>query len=405
MIINNHHLTYCTNIHPGESWDEVIKSLQKFVPTIKSAVAPDAPFGIGLRLSNQASEELMKENNLDLFKEWLSENECYVFTFNGFPYGGFHRQVVKDEVHSPDWSTRERLDYTLRLFNILAELVPGNIEGGISTSPVSYKYWHSDEESIRNVKQQAARHMAEVAAYLFRITRDSGKTLHLDIEPEPDGVIENTQEVIDFYNEWLIPEGAAVFKKEFELSAEKAEKHLKEHIRICYDVCHVAVVYEQPEDVFKKLAAEGIRIGKIQISAALKAQITQNEAQKSAVRKAFLPFVESTYLHQVVEKAKNGELIQYRDLPEALETFDKEGEREWRTHFHVPVFLDQYGQLYSTQEDILQVLSYIKQNEVTDHLEVETYTWEVLPDDIRMELSDSIIRELQWVKRKMKSER
>ena len=396
MIVNNHHLTYCTNIHPGESWQEVMENLQKFIPGIKSALSPDAPFGIGVRLSHQACKELLTDDNLRIFNDWLTEYNCYVFTFNGFPYGGFHRQVVKDEVHRPDWTTKERLDYTLRLFDILAELLPGNIDGGISTSPVSYKYWHADEDAIQNVKRQGARHMVEVASYLFRISREKGKILHLDIEPEPDGVLENTQEVIEFYHDWLIPEAVAYFKEQFELSAEKTEQHLKDHIRICYDVCHFAIEYERPEEVFTKLAAEGIKIGKIQISAALKANI--NEQQSAAVREAFLPFVESTYLHQVVEQDKNGVLTQYRDLPDALESLDKNGERQWRTHFHVPVFLDQYGLLSSTQEDIMQVLEYVKQHDVTTHLEVETYTWEVLPDDIRLDLSDSIIRELQWVR-------
>lgn len=401
MNINSHHLTYCTNIHPGESWNETMENLQKYIPRIKSAISPDAPFGIGLRLSNQAAEELLNGNQLHLFKKWLLDNDCYIFTLNGFPYGGFHHQVVKDEVHQPDWTTRKRVDYTIILFNILKELLPNKLHGGISTSPASYKYWHNDEESIKKVKQTAARHMAEVAAYLVDISRREGKTLHLDIEPEPDGLIENTQEVIDFYTEWLIPEGVAVFKNQFNFSGEEAEKYLKEHIRICYDVCHFAIVYEQPEEVFVKLKNEGIKIGKIQISAALKVALTNDEQQKAAVHNALKDFVESTYLHQVVEKEKSGKLNHYSDLPEALDTIHKDGEREWRTHFHVPVFLGQYGRLASTQEDILQILEYVKQNKVSDHLEVETYTWEVLPDDIRQELANSIIRELQWVKGKL----
>jgi hypothetical protein len=398
MKINGHHLSYCTNIHPGESWAEVEYNLHTYLPEIKNAVSPDGPFGIGLRLSNRASQELLQGDQLKTFKNWLQAHDYYVFTFNGFPYGGFHRQVVKDEVHQPDWTTPERLDYTLRLFKILAELLPAGTDGGISTSPLSYKYWHKDAESTAAAKQKATRQLAKVAADLYRISQESGKLLHLDIEPEPDGLIENTEEVIDYYREWLIPQGSRYLKNELGISAPEAESCLKNHIRICYDVCHFAIVYEEPEEVFAKLEREGIQIGKIQISAALKAGLGGETSQKAAVQQALAPFVESTYLHQVVEREPSGSLTHYPDLPAALLALDKEGPREWRTHFHVPVFLSSYGRLESTQEDILKVLDYIRQQDTGHQLEVETYTWEVLPDDIRLDLSDSIIRELQWVK-------
>src|SRR5690606_3340392 len=131
-------------------------------------------------------------------------NNCYVFTLNGFPYGGFHRQVVKDKVHHPDWTTIERRDYTLRLFDILNTLLPGGMDGGISTSPLSYKYWHSEEE-VGEVRRISTLHMIEVAVKLYQIRQREGKVLHLDIEPEPDGLLENTKDVVDFYRNWLIP--------------------------------------------------------------------------------------------------------------------------------------------------------------------------------------------------------
>ncbi len=136
------HLTYCTNIHSGESWPDHFEQLRRFIPAVKAEVSPDKPFGIGLRLSNLASLELSKAPALEAFRQWLKENDCYVFTMNGFPYGGFHHERVKDEVHTPDWSTAERAAYTSRLFRILAALLPEGMEGGISTSPLSYKFWH-----------------------------------------------------------------------------------------------------------------------------------------------------------------------------------------------------------------------------------------------------------------------
>ncbi len=399
---NDHHLTYCTNIHPAESWQDTVDSLQTYVPAIKKVLSPDQRFGIGLRLSHIASEALSEGNNLTDFKNWLAANDAYVAVINGFPYGGFHRQVVKDDVYQPDWTTQERLDYTLRLFGILAELLPQDMDGGVSTCPLSYEPWHGDDPRKRHeVLEQSTAHLIKVAEHLYQIRQKTGQWLHLDIEPEPDGMLDHTQEVIDYYRQWLIPQGTGYLKEQLGLSAEASEACLKDHIQLCYDVCHFAVVYEKPPTVFSRLKAEGIRIGRVQISAALKADLPADVSQRTRVAKLFQPFVESTYLHQVVQRNKNGTYVHYNDLPAALAQIADPAAREWRTHFHVPVFLDSYGTLQSTQDDILEVLAYLKQEKVTHHLEVETYTWEVLPKDIRLTLEESIIRELKWVKQNM----
>lgn len=397
MHRNGCHLTYCTNIHPGESWDETFTNLHKSVPRIKDGVSKDGSFGIGLRLSDSASISLLENDNLSEFKTWLWENDCYVFTLNGFPFGNFHHQSVKDQVHHPDWTTEARLAYTLRLFDILAALLPDGMDGGISTSPLSYKYWDAVMEDKMSVLQKATLHMAKIAEKLYLINQKSNKVLHLDIEPEPDGLLENTLEVIAWYNGWLIPQGTEYLKQQLGLTDQESEACLKNHIRICYDVCHFAIGYEKPEDVFQLLGAEGIKIGKIQISAALKASLPENSGEREWVNDALAPFVESTYLHQVVGRNSQGQLTHYPDLPQALNHLYHTDAKEWRIHFHVPVFLSSYGNLESTQHDILQVLKYIRKEKVTNHLEVETYTWEVLPEDIQLEIVDSIIRELEWV--------
>lgn len=396
-LTENYHLTYCTNIHPGESWEEVEKNLKTYIPKISHALAPAQPFGIGLRLSHKASQELLLGDHLPVFKTWLKENDYYIFTLNGFPYGSFHRQVIKDDVHRPDWTTTDRVDYTKRLFEILAQLLPPDMDGGISTSPISYKFWYNSEKEIEEALRQGAMHLAIIAKQLFSIRRSMGITLHLDIEPEPDGLLENTQEMIDFFDRWLIPAGIKFLQKELNIRASEAEECIRTHIRLCYDVCHFAVEYEDPKEVFTKLQSAGIRIGKIQISAALKAELPPVN-DRNHIAESFRSFVESTYLHQVMEKDEQGHLHHYNDLPAALENINKPEATEWRTHFHVPVFLKNYGLLSSTQEDILKVLSLLKKEHVTRHLEVETYTWEVLPEDIQLNLADSIIRELQWVR-------
>ena len=397
MLIEGKHLSYCTNIHPGESWKETFENLKKYIPQIKSDLAPDQAFGIGLRLSNEASLVLAQPVELAAFKSWLNEQNAYVFTMNGFPYGGFHGQVVKDDVHTPDWTTKERRDYTIRLFEILAELLPDQIEGGISTSPLSYRFWFSAQNELDRAITKSTTHLVQVVAKLIEIKQKTGKTLHLDIEPEPDGILENTAEMLAFFKDWLLPMGTRDLMDTLQMSKEDAEKTIKEHIRLCYDVCHFALVYEKPKDVFQAMDAAGIKIGKIQISAALKLNLPKGVEERNAIRNTLLPFVESTYLHQVIGRNSEGQLESFRDLDQALKQLESTELEEWRIHFHVPVFLSDYGKVASTQSDILEVLAYLKTNQVTDHLEVETYTWDVLPEGMTMDIQSSIIRELSWV--------
>ena len=397
MRLDHYHLTYCTNIHPGERWSEVQESLQTYLPPIREALSPDQPFGIGLRLSNLATEDILTGNQLECFGAWLAENNYYVFTMNAFPYGGFHRQRVKDEVHQPDWTTPERLHYTLRAFDVLAKLLPSGMEGGISTSPLSYKLWHTDRAALDTVRKQATHQLAQVAEYLYRLRQTTGKLLHLDLEPEPDGLLENTQEVIDYFNKWLLPQGIPYLQQQLGISPDEAERCLRTHLQLCYDVCHFAVGYEHPREVFARWQQEGINIGKIQISAALQAELPASVAARQPARQAFESLVESTYLHQVVARTADHQLIRYNDLPNALRHINEPQVRAWRTHFHVPIFVSEYGALAATQSDIQEVLTILREEPLTQHLEVETYTWEVLPAAIRTGLAESIIRELRWV--------
>ncbi len=392
------HLTYCTNIHAGESWDDHFEALKQNVPAIKKQLSPDKPFGIGLRLSHLASGELGKKERLAEFKQWLAQSQCYVFVINGFPYGGFHHTKVKDQVHAPDWTTQDRVLYTIQLFNLLAELLPEGMEGGVSTSPLSYSHWHED---VREEKQQAfdtaTENVLKVVQDLVTLRKTTGRMMHLDIEPEPDGLIGNGAEFIAWYREQLIPAAKSYLKKYLGLDEKAAGAAVRDHVQLCYDICHFAVGYEDHQGVLDGLASNGIQVGRIQISAALKADMAPNPVDRSRAVDAFRQFNESTYLHQVVARQEDGSLVRYPDLPEALGNAKEAGTREWRSHFHVPLFVKDYGVLQSTQSDIQKVLSIQKKKPFSRYMEVETYTWEVLPEKLRVPLKESIVRELQWV--------
>jgi hypothetical protein len=399
MKLTAGHLTYCTNIHAGENWTDHFAALKLSFPEIKQQLSPDAPMGIGLRLSNIASMELLQNDNLLQFKQWLQQQEAYVFTMNGFPYGGFHHTIVKDQVHAPDWTTNDRVAYTIRLFQVLADLLPDGMAGGISTSPLSYRNWFNNGLALEMAKSAATKNILQVVAELNSIKQKTGIKLHLDIEPEPDGILETGREFIEWFEQDLLPQGIVFFEQEYQIPAIESQQLIRDHINLCYDICHFAIGYEPHELIINELANKRIKVGKIQISAALKAEFDAQNANKQAILAEFEKFNESTYLHQVIARGADGKLLRYPDLPEALTATDDA--QEWRAHFHVPVFLKSFGLLQSTQTDIIKVLGIQTKNPFTDHLEVETYTWGVLPDTLKIPLAQSIIRELEWVKNEL----
>jgi sugar phosphate isomerase/epimerase len=339
------HLTYCTNIHPANGWAAVQESLRAHAPALKARLSPDAPFGIGLRLSGAESAELLSGDRLPRFREWLDAEGLYVFTLNAFPHGAFHGQPVKADVHAPDWRTQERVDYTLRMAEILAALLPEGVEGTISTSPLSYAPWVDAAgvaECTRNVRRvdEALR----------------GTRIALAIEPEADGALATVDDLIRWW-----PDGL-------------------ENVTVCFDACHSAVAYEDPGAALDALDAAGIRVGKAQLSAAL--------VVPAQAREQLRAFADPIYLHQVTER---GSSRSWPDLPQALA--DGAGGDEWRVHFHVPIFVERYGALRSTQEHLERCIRRVR----TSQLEIETYTWDVLPADLKASSVDSIAREYEWV--------
>ena len=390
------HLTYCSNIHPGESWMETFTNIDLYVPALRQALRPGGEFGIGLRLSDRAARELQEGRHLQQFSRWLEEHHLYVFTLNGFPYGGFHRTEVKDGVYQPDWTSSARVDYTIRLADILAHLLPAGIEGGISTSPISYKPWYPPDARDA-VFRQGALNLAEVAAHLAAIRDRTGVRIHLDIEPEPDCLLENTAETIDFFETHLVPLGSAVLADRLDISDSDARQFVLEYVRVCYDTCHFAVAYEDPDAALSRLTEAGLRIGKVQISSALRVPLSKNESERRRSLERLAEFMDATYLHQVVERLADGTLRHHPDLPEALAVGPDPEADEWRVHFHVPVFVNHYGEIQSTRDDLERCLHVIREKGLCSHLEIETYTWEVLPADMKLKMSASIAREFEWV--------
>jgi hypothetical protein len=380
------HLTYCTNIHPGEDWASVNATLRDAGPALKARISPDQSFGLGLRLSALAAREAIGGGRVAAFREFLDTQGLYVAIINGYPYGEFHGAVVKDQVFAPDWTNEARLNYTLDLMEVLRGLLPDGVDGGISTMPLSYKPWSASPDWNAIV-----RNLVRLTEAMVRLRRAEGKLIHLDIEPEPDGLIETSTEVVRFYNDWLLPVGGPLLAQAIGVAKEEAQQLLLDHIRICFDSCHIAVEYENPGEAISRLRAAGIQIGRVQLSSALKVGLPEGDTKRLE------PFADSTYLHQVIEDRTTC-LHHYPDLPQALAEPADPAAKEWRVHFHVPLFTAEYDGLASTQEDVRTVLGLAVRDRFTRHLEIETYTWDVLPAAMKLDILDSITREFQWVK-------
>ncbi len=388
------HLTYCTNIHAADGWEGVLANLRRYAPALKARFSPVAPFGVGLRLSAREARQLLEGDRLREFRAFLDREGLYVAIINGFPYGPFHGTPVKANVYAPDWRDDARVDYTLDLIRILQALLPSGVDGGVSTAPLSYKAWMAGTGA--EAWQAMTRSVARVAEALVRIRREHGTLIHLDIEPEPDCVLENTDETVAFFEQWLFPVGAPALAAALGVSPDQARQDLQEHIRLCFDCCHFAVEYEDPAAALERLQAAGIRIGRVQLSSALHVHFPDNEQDAAAVAGRLRPFADTTYLHQVVEPHSTG-LRHYSDLDVALAHKRTASPAEWRIHFHVPLFAREYDAFGSTQDYVRKVLAIAMQAPFTTHLEIETYTWDVLPPGLKMDLGESIAREYDWV--------
>jgi sugar phosphate isomerase/epimerase len=384
------HFTYCTNIHAGETWGEVLASLRSHVPQIKEQVSPHQPMGLGLRLSGIASEALESPAAVQEFQRFLADEGLYVFTINAFPFGPFHGARVKEAVYQPDWQRPERLDFTDRVARILAALLPDGCVGSISTVPGTFKSLANAPCAVDMITENVARS----AATLAEIKARTGREIVLALEPEPCCFLETVDETIAFFRDHLFADGAAATVADRAgLDLATARGALSRHVGVCYDICHGAVQFEEPRAAFEAFRREGIRIAKLQLNSALRVPKVD-----AATKQVLSAFDDGVYLHQVVQR-RDGGITRWTDLGPAFEALiaGKAG-GEWRVHCHVPIFLERAGEFHSTQPTLKAALACTRAGFVAPHLEVETYTWDVLPPQLRdCSRADAIARELAWV--------
>lgn len=378
MNASEYNLGYCTNVHAGEDLDRYLASLERYAVGVKSRMPGEQALSIGLWLSARTASQILIENRLAEFRASLESRGLSAFTMNGFPYGNFHADTVKYQVYAPDWTRTERLDHTVNLIRILAKLMPEGSQASISTLPLG---WPCREFDYK----KAADNLIRIAELLRVNELRTGKLIHLDIEPEPGCILSSSGDVVSYFKNYLLP--------------GRLENDILRYIRVCHDICHSSVVFEDQQTAIRNYVANGIRIGKVHISSAIEAEISIGNFQP--VIDQLKTFQEDRYLHQTYIR-QSDRIVAYDDLPRAIRDVEARTEGTLRCHFHVPIFIEQFGHLQTTRHEIIDCLQNIYRMSDCRDFEVETYAWTVLPDELKAnDLAQGIARELLWMQEKL----
>jgi hypothetical protein len=386
------HLTYSTLVHPADDWDQLWASVQKFLPQVKARECPSAKFGVCLRTAAPTAAALSADpSKRATLKQFFADNDLYLYTANAFPYGAFKGTVVKEQVYEPDWRSEERVEYTKQVADLLAELAPESIQPSIQSAPLGFKPRVTGEDVVRSYTTNVLR----VVAHLVELERKTGRTVTLGLEPEPRCYLETTDETVEYFTTHLYDGRAAEQLARLSgLTPAEAHAAIRKHTGVVFDIGHQAVGFEDIPTSLGKLVQAVIPIVKLQEAAAM---YMPNVTQKTV--DALAAFAKTVYLSQTCQK-KDGKVTWFLNLEDAFEAWKSDpGPREWRTHFHVPVFLDDLGAFGTTRFALEQALAVHKQTPLSAQLEIETYTWDVLPSHLKTgDIVDYVCRELDWVK-------
>ncbi|MEC7558064.1 MAG: metabolite traffic protein EboE [Planctomycetota bacterium] len=379
MSLSGLPLGYCTNVHPGRSLEEVLAGLDRYTRPVADRIGRRLAAGLWLA-APVVAELAADESGARRLADELGDRDLLCYTLNAFPYGDFHGERVKEQVYLPDWSAPERFDYTLACADILAELLPEGADGSISTVPLGFKHLGRSEDFY----PQAIDALLRWATAAGRRFEETGCRIRLAIEPEPLCLLETTDETLAF------------FEQLFEEAERRGMRDVAgDYLGVCYDVCHQSVEFEDVAESIRRLDKAGIRLNKIHITCAIQLDDPANNIEG---RERLASFVEPRYLHQVTARTPGGNVLRHVDLDRNLsgsppaEWLEAEA---WRVHFHVPVDADSLGPLGTTRADLRLALDTVASDiEYSPHLEVETYTWEVLPGSEQLDLVSGLANEL-----------
>jgi len=386
------HLTYSTLVHPADDWEQLWASVNTYLPQVKARMSPGDPFGVCLRTAAPSAAALSADpSKRAALKQFFADNDLYLYTANAFPYGAFKGQVIKEQVYEPDWRTEERVAYTMQVADLLAELAPEGIAPSIQSAPLGFKPRVTGDDIVEMYTTNVLR----VVAHLVELEKKTGRTVTLGLEPEPECFLETTDETVEYFTNHLCTAPTAQrLARATGLHAADAAAAMRKHMGVVFDIGHQAVGFEDIPVSLGKLVDAGIQIVKLQEAAAMyMPEVTQKTVD------ALAAFAKTVYLSQTVQ-LKDGTMTKFLNLEDAFKAWTSDpGPREWRTHFHVPVFLDDLGAFGTTRFALEQALAVHKQTPLSAQLEIETYTWDVLPAHLKTgDIVEYVCREIDWVK-------
>ena len=379
------HLTYCTNVHPGETPEEIADVLRTAAVPVMRSVFGDGEMSLGLRLGDTAVDALMTDSaRADAFDATLRELGARPRTLNVFPQTTFQRDGLKRDVYLPSWSLRSRFSYTLAAARLLAGwLDDGDPFGTLSSVPIG---WRDGTSSAA-----AATFLGLAVIELARLEEETGRRIAIALEPEPGCVFDTASDAAAWWNLHLRPE-----MKRLHLG----EAVVARHLGLCYDTCHAGVAFNSPTSDARLLAAAGITVHKVQLSSApvlryatpsdLDPLLALDEPRflhQTRIRADGSPEVpsESTASGSAPQETTDSRraMLAFDDLPDVRAARDR-GELptsgEARCHFHVPIHIARTPRYETTRPTLIDALSAFPD---VPHLEVETYTFDVLPPELK----------------------
>ncbi|KIH83112.1 metabolite traffic protein EboE [Pseudomonas batumici] len=375
---------YCSNVHPTPELAGLCASIEAHFQGVRQLRGLNEQDS-GLWISALAAAQLQQMSARSNFLNLLQRSGLRLTSLNGFPYGQFHQGAVKAEVYLPSWANPKRLAYSLNLARILAQALPPDCrQGVISTVPLGYAAsWNP------RLQQRAESQLRQLTASLAKLHLKTGKKIVFCLEMEPDCVLEHTDQAIAFFRHW-----------------QTTDPH-HEHLALCFDVCHQAVMFEDCYQSLDRLRQARVPVGKIQLSNALICRLPlQDSNRREHVLKTLSDFAETTYLHQVKARDAQDRLLAWADLPAALDDCAKNPGQypELRIHFHIPLFSEHLllPELSGSQIALAQTFDFLADHgDFRPVLEVETYSWGVLPAQLRPTTEHAqlqgIAAELHWV--------
>ena len=386
-------LGYCSNLHAGESVRAIRAGLEEFTLPLKQRLGVTGAFGVGLYLPAPAARHLASEEGSEDLAEWIAfcgGEGIDPFTFNAFPYGDFQQDGLKEAVYEPLWSEIERGQYTFCVAQVAQALQAGlpfsdpRSHISISTHPGA----HVSQVDGTAGLHACSRGLAAAVLSLVQTQREDAPPVVLSVEAEPWAIAGDSLALAE-YLVVVAVRAAALLRDQGQVASNEAERLVAQHLGTCLDACHSAVEFETVEAALRLAASQG-PLGKLQYSSALRLRQPAAHAPGQA---ALLGLDEARFLHQVNGRPKRvGQaLLRAEDLP-ALRTALQDPAQapawqacdEWRCHFHVPVDMPHFEGLETTRDyadKILLGLLAAPETWRTQelHVEIETYTWSVLP--------------------------